>query len=91
MLSSCFILKLNIILPHVLSRYCVHEVFSLKISCRNTLWTLEKFKLLIQYVMFILVREKMNEILGQAHLKPILVVWGQKLFYHIEEFIDNVL
>ena len=50
--------------------------FFSKISHRNNLWILEKFKLLIIYSMFILIQKNIDKILDDVRLRSIFGVWG---------------
>ena len=64
------------IFPHFISDSHMYAIFVLKIDSRNTLWTLQKFKLFILYLMFVLIRKNLATILGKFCLKPVLEVWG---------------
>ena len=71
-------------LPACFSPYNAHVISSLKISHMNTIWTLEKFKLLILSSMFIST-QKTGTILGNICLKANFGSLGIKiLLLHIE-------
>ena len=63
-------------LPWAISPSHAHVIFALKISHRNTLWTLQEFKLLIMYSMFILTQKNLGAILDNVRLKSIFGFWG---------------